>query len=184
MTDRNKYRRKRLFGYILLAMVALNILSVGLILYVLSNNPDGATYSSRLARQVVWLFIGTSIGWNWLRLIWTPYEKIQSETDAPEGLGQAMGKWKEAISTKISNTFSDPNQPLRTAYSEKRKLKPYEYPPPSPTEEKPKTAKTANSNEEDEEATIKNLEKYRRMYEKGLISEDEYGRLKSKELGI
>tara|TARA_Y100001933_G_scaffold251673_1_gene289666 strand:+ start:485 stop:721 length:237 start_codon:yes stop_codon:yes gene_type:complete len=32
--------------------------------------------------------------------------------------------------------------------------------------------------------TIKNLEKYKEMFEKGLISNDEYERLKSKELWI
>ena len=185
LTERNKYKRRRLFGCLLLIMIAIEIAFYAVLIFTLANNPEaGAKAGATLGRRFFWVIIGISIGWNWIRLIWTSYEKTQSETDPPEGLGQAIGKWKENLSKKISNTSNDPQKSSGENKSGRRKLKPYEYPPTAPTNEKFQTKITATPPTEAEDKTIENLEKYKEMFEKGLISNDEYERLKSKELGI
>ena len=185
LTERNKYKRRRLFGYLLLIMIAIEIAFYAVLIFTLANNPEaGAKAGAALGRRFFWVIIGISIGWNWIRLIWTSYEKTQSETDSPEGLGQAIGKWKENLSKKISNTSNDPQKSSGENKSGRRKLKPYEYPPTAPTNEKFQAKITATPPTEAEDKTIENLEKYKEMFEKELISKDEYERLKSKELGI
>ena len=166
-------------------MIAVEIAFYTVLIFTLANNPEaGAKAGAVFGRKFVWIIIGISIGWNWIRLIWTSYEKTQSETDSPEGLGQAIGRWKENLSKKISNIANDPQQSPGANESGRRKLKPYEYPPASHNKEKFQTEKTITSAAQGGDNTIRNLEKYKKMFEKGLISNDEYERLKSKELGI
>lgn len=185
LTERNKHKRRRLLGYLLLIMIAIEIAFYAVLIFALANNPEaGAKAGAVIGRKFVWIIIGISIGWNWIRLIWTSYEKTQSETDSPEGLGQAIGKWKENLTKKISNISNDPQQSPGENESGRRKLKPYEYPPAAHNKEKFQAEKTITPTTQGGDNTIKNLEKYKEMFEKGLISNDEYERLKSKELGI
>jgi len=168
LTERNNYRRRKLFGIILLVVFVASIIAL------LSLASDGFYSSSRLARQIFWLVISISIGWSWMRTIWTPFDKIQLETNSPQGLSEAINCWKQDVSKRLG--LYKPREP---------KKKPCEYYPDSRNVyavDSPKAeinqSKTENKN------MAETLEEFRELYERGLISEDEYIRLKSKELGI
>ena len=165
-------------------MIIIEIAVYALLVVAAASNPeDGHIIGAKLGGRTFALILGVSVGWNWLRLVWTSYEKTESETDAPEGLGQAVGKWKEKLSSKLSKNSSESKRLLGSDNPNKQKPKPYEYPAPLAAKEQLPAAKT-NKTKPAEEETIYNLERYKEMHEKGLISEDEYGRLKRKELGI
>tara|TARA_B100001964_G_C13895251_1_gene449089 strand:+ start:73 stop:627 length:555 start_codon:yes stop_codon:yes gene_type:complete len=168
LTERNKYRRSKLFGFLLLLIFVFSIISFA-ILY-----PTGFYTSTLAARRVMWLFISVSVGWYWMRTVWTPFEKIQSETDAPVGLGQAISQWKKSASKSLG--LDKPKEP---------KKKPYEYVQPAASDNDDDASISKNAEQiNNKDDVVEKLEKYRDLYEKGLISEDEYSLLKSKELGM
>ena len=175
LTERNKYKRKRLFGYLLTFMCMIEIFYLFSMLgNAVEADSSGSYVGSYVGRKLFWAFLGVSIGWSWIRTIWTSFDQIESEVDAPNGLSSAFGQWIKSAKGVLGFDAVDVE-----------KKKPYEYGLPSDSDEGKHTSeKNAENDEGSENQTIINLEKYRKLFEKGLITEDEYRRLKSKELGI
>lgn len=168
LTARNNYRRRKLFGIILLVTFILSIMTL---LFLAS---DGFYSSSLLARRTMWLFLSISVGWRWMRTVWTPFAKIQLETDSPQGLGEAISCWKHDVSKRLG--LDKPREP---------KKKPCEYYQDSKVVDAVNSSKAeTNQSNSNNKSIAEKLEEFRELYENGLISEDEYIRLKSKELGI
>ena len=70
LTERNKYRRMRLFGIILSIVLVVSIFALIGTAAALDNDS-----ASRLAgKQTVWIAITASVGWHWIRNIWRPFD--------------------------------------------------------------------------------------------------------------
>ena len=68
----------RLFGVLVLLFL---ILWTASIIFIAASVPEAA---SRAGRSIVWIAIGTSIAWRWIRLVWTPFEQWTLENDNPD----------------------------------------------------------------------------------------------------
>ena len=69
--ERAAYERRKVFGIILLLVIAINIF--GLIAIASSSeNPEAGRIAGR---QFAWLLIAGFAGQGWIRAIWEPYEK-------------------------------------------------------------------------------------------------------------
>ena len=160
---RSKYRRMRLFGVVVLLFVILSI--VGTILLVSSPNAG-----SRAGRSIIWIGIGTSIAWKWIRLIWTPFHQWTSENDNPDSI-QARGP---------IDAFRLWFRKLRKWLNiEKPALKPYEYSQQSPSQKrsKPKDSTPLDPMEEE-------LLRYQDLLSRGVITNKEYDEMRRKTLGL
>lgn len=187
LTDRNRYKRGKVFGFLFLIMLALEIAGYVILISVAANNPENpAAIYGKVGGRTIMLIIGPLIGWNWLRLTWTSYETIQSGEKSQGGPGQVFAMWKQTIAnSKPLQPLRDLEKNMKETQAITKKLKPYAYNPPlTSNKESQKEIATEINSEEVKNKIINNLKSYKKMYEDGLISEDEYGRLKRKELGI
>ena len=126
--------------------------------------------ASRAGRSIVWIAIGTSIAWRWIRLIWTPFEQWTLENDNPDlikarGPMDAFRLW-----------FTQLRKWLKI---EKPELKPYQY-SQQPSPKKPE--QTTSSNKLD--PIEKELLRYQSLLSRGVITQQEYEEMRRRVLGL
>ena len=97
--ERAAYERRKVFGIILLLVIAINIF--GLIAIASSSeNPEAGRIAGR---QFAWLLIAGFAGQGWIRSIWEPYEKnMKHGTSLLTGL--KFGSAAKATGSTIENT--------------------------------------------------------------------------------
>lgn len=154
----------RLFGVTVLIFL---ILWIGTVLYLAANIPGAA---SRSGSSLMWIGISTSVAWQWIRLIWTPYEKWTTENSSSDSI-KARG----------------PIDAFRLWFSRLRKwlniekpaLKPYQY-SHEPAPKKPEQTSGNNALDPME----KELLRYQDLMRRGVITQQEYEEMRRKALGL
>lgn len=99
---RNKYKRQKLFGFILMIMLGISLALVPFIIYLKLYSPE------KFASKALWYAISVAVGWRWLKTTWMSFEAIEEE--------------KEKRAEPVAAT---------PRANKKRKKMPYEYGAPS-----------------------------------------------------
>jgi len=103
LSARNKYKRQKLFGFILLIMLGISLALVPFIIYLKLYSPE------KFASKALWYALSVAVGWRWLKTTWMSFEAIEEE--------------------KAKKT--EPVAELPRTNKKKKKM-PYEYGIPSP----------------------------------------------------
>jgi len=164
LNERNNYKRRRLFSFVLLIMTVMNFFHI----IFLFNRGIGTAPTKMLSLILAIVYL-----WYWLKAAWTPYEQFQSELHIPRSLSSAIKEknfsiflpftWKKAKQIEIT-------KPVEVSLNSKSDEVDYD--------------KSIDKKKEDNKTLKSKLEELNTMKENGLISEEEFNKLREKYLNL
>ena len=165
LNERNNYKRRRLYSFVLLIMSVWNFTSL---MFQLSRGiPSAPLHILSLLLAIVYL-------WYWLRAAWTPYEQFQMELHIPRSLSSAVKE--KNFSIFLPFTWKKSKQIEIT--------KPVQVELNSGVEELNLNGSKVKDNNVHSGSLKSKLEELNAMKESGLVTEEEFNKLRGKYLDI